>query len=110
MMDHELLLSPPPSHPWVEGLVMGFSYMLGGLLPMIPYFILHRTSTALFVSIGITGVVLLAFGYSKALVTGTGHRDACWSALQTLVVGAIAAGVSWGIVKGINSVERVGVV
>lgn len=36
---------------------------LGGLLPMIPYFIfVHNVQMALFVSIGITAVVLIAFG------------------------------------------------
>ena len=70
---------------------------------MIPYFAFqHNVNHALFTSIGITAVVLVAFGYVKALVTGTSHRDAAWSALQTLTIGALAAGVSYGIVRGVN--------
>ena len=87
---------------------MGISYILGGLLPMIPYFIIrHNVNIALLISIGITAAVLLAFGYVKALVIGTKHRDAIWSALQTLVIGAVAAAISYGIVRGVNSSEGV---
>lgn len=111
MMDHELQLSSPPTrlHACLEGLVMGLAYILGGLLPMIPYFCMHKVSTALFVSIGITAAVLVVFGYVKAIVTGTGRKDAMMSAVQTLMVGAVAAGVSYGIVRGVNSVEGVSV-
>lgn len=74
---------------------------------MIPYFAFKdNVNHALFTSIGITGVVLIVFGYTKALVTGTSHRDATWSALQTLTVGALAAAVSYGIVRGVN--EKLG--
>ncbi|RMZ84853.1 hypothetical protein DV737_g1024, partial [Chaetothyriales sp. CBS 132003] len=108
MMDFELCLTKPqPSRAWIEGLVMGLSYFLGGLLPMVPYFVFHDVSHALFTSIGITGVILLAFGYVKALVTGTRHVDAGWSALQTLFIGALAAGVSYGIVKLVGHVDSV---
>ena len=109
MMHHELRLASPPTrrHACLEGLVMGMAYIFGGLLPMIPYFCLHQVSKALFISIGITAVVLLVFGYVKAIVTGTGRRDAVMSALQTLLVGAVAAGVSYGIVRGVNRAEGI---
>jgi VIT1/CCC1 family predicted Fe2+/Mn2+ transporter len=70
---------------------------------MIPYFIFKIVNHALFTSIGITAVILVMFGYVKAIVTGTTRWDACWSALQTLLIGATAAGVSYGIVRGVNS-------
>lgn len=70
---------------------------------MIPYFAVKRVNTALFISIGITAVMLLVFGYVKASVTGTSSRTAVYGAIQTLVVGAVAAGVSYGIVKGVDS-------
>jgi VIT1/CCC1 family predicted Fe2+/Mn2+ transporter len=70
---------------------------------MIPYFVFKKVNHALFTSIGITAVILVAFGYIKALVTGTTRRDAAWSAMQTLLIGAVAAGVSYGIVRGVNS-------
>ena len=77
---------------------------------MIPYFIFkHNVNRALFCSIGITVVILIAFGYAKALVTGCKHRDAGWSAVQTLITGTVAAGVAYGIVKALNSVTNVSV-
>ncbi|KAK4543995.1 hypothetical protein LTR36_004769 [Oleoguttula mirabilis] len=105
MMDFELKLEKPSTKmAWIEGLVMGVSYFVGGLLPMIPYFAFRdRVDHALFTSIGITAVILIGFGYVKALITGCKHKDAAWSAVQTLVIGVVAAGVSYGIVRGVNS-------
>jgi len=104
MMDFELKL-PKPSHSagWISAVVIAISYFLGGLLPMIPYFIYHRVSYALYTSIGITFVVLLVFGYVKAIAIGQRKRDACFSAVQMLIVGALAAGASYGIVRGVNA-------
>lgn len=76
---------------------------LGGLIPLIPYFAIRSVNEALFVSIGITVAVLLIFGYVKAIFTGTTKGVALLSAAQTLLVGAIAAGTSYGIVRGVNS-------
>ena len=72
---------------------------------MIPYFAIRQVTLALFVSIGITAVILLAFGFVKAKLTGTGHKDAIWSAAQTLLIGAVAAGVAYGIVRAVDSTK-----
>ena len=69
---------------------------------MIPYFAVNKVDRALFISIGVTCVVLLIFGYCKSIVTGTTRRIALYGAVQTLAIGAIAAGVSYGIVRGVN--------
>ena len=75
----------------------------GGLLPMIPYFIfMHRINTALYTSIGVTAAVLIAFGFTKAKLTGTSTKDAWFGAAQTLLIGGVAAGVSYGVVRGVN--------
>ena len=107
MMDFELRLEAPTlSRAWISAAVMGISYFIGGLVPMIPYFAYHDVLHALYTSIGISVVILLVFGYIKAIVTGTRKGEACMSALQTLVVGAIAAGTAYGIVRGVN--QRLG--
>ena len=73
---------------------------------MMPYFIFSNNVTrALYLSIGLTGVVLLAFGFAKARLTGTCNKDAISSALQTLVIGGVAAAASYGIVRAVNSSE-----
>jgi predicted membrane protein (TIGR00267 family) len=106
MMDFELRLEKPnTSRAWISALVMGISYFLGGLIPMIPYFAIHNLNHALFVSIGITVLMLLSFGYYKAIFTGTCRKSAVGSALQTLFVGILAAGSSYGIVKSINAIN-----
>jgi VIT1/CCC1 family predicted Fe2+/Mn2+ transporter len=73
---------------------------------MTPYFALDDVNHALFVSIGVTVLTLLTFGYVKGRVTMAGQRTAIFSALQTLVVGALAAGVSYGIVRVIDSKDE----
>ncbi|KAF2765466.1 DUF125-domain-containing protein [Teratosphaeria nubilosa] len=104
MMDFELKLEKPATtKAFLEGLVMGVSYFFGGLLPMIPYFVFKKVNHALFTSIGITAFILVIFGYAKALLTGCKHKDASWSAVQTLIVGTFAAAVSYGIVRAVDS-------
>ena len=57
---------------------------------------------ALFVSIGITVFILIVFGYTKGLLAGCTLRQSAWSAVQTLGVGAAAAGASYGIVRAVD--------
>jgi VIT1/CCC1 family predicted Fe2+/Mn2+ transporter len=70
---------------------------------MIPYFIAKKTLTALFISIGITAVILLVFGYFKAGVLGCTFTQSASSAVKTLMIGAVAAGASYGIVRAVDS-------
>lgn len=58
---------------------------------------------ALFISIGITVVILISFGYLKAKITDLPRKACLKSAAQTLLVGSLAAGTSYGIVRAINS-------
>ena len=69
---------------------------------MIPYFAITNVTNALFVSIALTFVVLLAFGFVKNYVTIKTKRAGFYGAVQTVIVGALAAGTSYGIVRGIN--------
>lgn len=103
MMDFELKLEKPNVHrAWISAVTMGLSYFIGGLIPMIPYFIMERVREALFVSIGITVAVLLVFGYVKNYVAIRNHKAGLWGALQTLVIGMLAAGTSYLIVKSLD--------
>jgi VIT1/CCC1 family predicted Fe2+/Mn2+ transporter len=108
MMDFELKLEKPRnSRAWISALVMGLSYFLGGLIPMIPYFAFHNINHALFTSIAITALILVVFGFVKAVITGCTRKDAIISSLQTLMIGIIAAGTSYGIVRGVNQIHPV---
>ena len=55
----------PSSRLWTSALTIGFSYAIGGLVPLIPYLIVKQTRTALFWSIGVTAIVLMIFGSLK---------------------------------------------
>lgn len=103
MMDFELRLEKPAaSRRWISAATMGLAYFGGGLLPMVPYFAMHDAQKALFVSIAVTAVILLIFGYVKSWATVSSKRQCVWGAVQTLGVGIIAAGVSYGVVRGVN--------
>src|ERR1700748_3373463 len=103
MMAFELKLEKPRRRTaFICALVMGFSYLIGGIIPMIPYFATKKVNDALFASIGVTVIVLIIFGYAKAAIAGTTPRACVMSAIQTLAIGATAAGTSYGIVYGIN--------
>lgn len=69
---------------------------------MIPYFAMTNVTHALFVSIGITFVILVAFGFTKNYIMIKTTRSGLWGAVQTLIVGTLAAGTSYGIVYGID--------
>ena len=72
---------------------------------MIPYFAESNVTHALFISIGITIVILLAFGYIKTWVVMPTKRASIYGAFQTLFIGALAAGASYGIVRAIDSAK-----
>ena len=74
---------------------------------MIPYFAVHNVTHALFISIAITVVILLVFGYIKNWVTIRTKRAGVYGALQTLFIGALAAGASYGIVRAIDSTSPI---
>jgi vacuolar iron transporter family protein len=70
---------------------------------MIPYFAVSDVRTALFISIGLAVFVLIAFGFLKARLFGATNIQSMKSAGSTLLIGAVAAGASYGIVRGIDS-------
>jgi hypothetical protein len=70
---------------------------------MIPFFVMRRIDSALFVSIGIAGMLRVAVGYAKEIVTGSPRRFALLHGLQILALGAATAAASYGIVRGVHS-------
>ena len=70
------------------------SFGLGALIPLAPW-LLARTSTQAFtLAITIPAVALFVVGATLSLFTG---RNALWSGLRMLALGAIAGGVTYGI-------------
>ena len=100
MMRFELgLEKPEPQRARTSALTIGASYIVGGLVPLAPYSIFARNQTALLWSIGVTVVALFVFGYVKGTFTGT---KPIRSAIQTCLIGSVAAGAAFGIAKLIS--------
>jgi len=97
MMKFELNLEKPdPRRSWISALTIGVSYFIGGLIPLLPYLFVKQAHQALLISVIVTFITLLIFGYVKSRLVNP--QGALLGALQTLFIGAIAAGASYGIV------------
>ncbi|KAL0946272.1 hypothetical protein HGRIS_012524 [Hohenbuehelia grisea] len=92
---------------YVSAFTIGMGYLVGGLIPLLPYFFIPRASVALMYSCLFTGIVLLVFGAVKARVTGAGAgaKGYVWGAVSTLLVGGLAAGAAFGLVKLLEAHE-----
>jgi vacuolar iron transporter family protein len=93
MMRFELGLEPPdPRRAPVSAATIAVSYLVGGLIPLSPYIFTRDIGAALRVSILLTGIALLLFGGIKGQFTGLNRVR---SAVQTLVVGGLAAAAAY---------------
>jgi len=71
---------------------IGGSYVVGGLLPLLPYILIGDAHVALVWSACVTFCALLAFGAVKGYFTGA---PVVRSSLQTAVIGGVAAAVAF---------------
>ena len=99
MMRFELGLEmPDPKRALTSALTIAVSYIVGGLIPLSPYILLHTATTALLTSIIVTLLALLIFGYIKGRFTGTRPIR---SGIQTMLIGGLAAGAAFLIARAI---------
>jgi VIT1/CCC1 family predicted Fe2+/Mn2+ transporter len=97
MMRFELgLEKPDPQRALQSALTIATAYVAGGMIPLLPYMILPRASNALVVSVIATLAALLVFGAVKGKFTGASPVR---SALQTGVIGALAAAAAFIIAR-----------
>lgn len=100
MMRFELgLEKPDPKRALTSALTIAASYVVGGLIPLSPYFFLSPVSTALLFSVMATLLALLLFGYVKGRFTGARPLR---SALQTALIGGLAAAAAFLIARLIS--------
>lgn len=100
MMRFELgLEEPDPRRALTSALTIAGAYIAGGLIPLSPYFLLATAHSALLVSVGVTLVALLIFGYVKGRFTGAGPVR---SGLQTAIIGGLAATAAFLIARAIT--------
>ena len=100
MMRFELgLEKPDPRRALTSALTIAGAYIAGGLIPLAPYLVLPTVRTALFLSVVVTLVALTLFGYVKGHFTGAAPAR---SALQTAMIGGVAAAAAFGIARAIG--------
>jgi predicted membrane protein (TIGR00267 family) len=100
MMRYELGLDKPdPKRAVTSALTIAGSYIAGGLIPLSPYILLPNALTALRLSVLVTLVALLMFGYIKGRFTGAKPLR---SALQTMLIGGLAAAAAFAIARAIS--------
>lgn len=100
MMRFELGLEEPnPSRAWKSALTIALAYAVGGMIPLSAYLLLADAQAALRVSIVVTIIALAIFGGVKGRFTGV---PVVRSALQTSVIGGLAAAAAFGIARLIS--------
>jgi vacuolar iron transporter family protein len=98
----------PTRRLYLSAITIGLGYLMGGVIPLIPYFLIPKAHIALVYSSILTGIVLLIFGAVKARVTGAAGKGVggyVWGAVSTLAVGGGAAAAAYGIVALLEAGE-----
>ena len=97
MMKYELgLEKPDPQRAKKSAFNIGFSYIVGGMIPLSPYFFVADGIEGLKLSAVITLICLFLFGYLKSKFTGVNPWN---GAFRVMMIGAIAAGCAFGIAR-----------
>jgi VIT1/CCC1 family predicted Fe2+/Mn2+ transporter len=100
MMRYELGLAEPNArHAPVSAATIGASYVVGGIIPLLPYFFASDAMHALVISTLVTLLALFVFGLGKARITST---PILRSGLQTMLIGALASGVAFVLARLIH--------
>ncbi|KAG4304044.1 hypothetical protein PORY_002567 [Pneumocystis oryctolagi] len=107
IMRFDLCLQKPSLRTaWFSAITIGISYFIGGLIPLIPYFVFYNDTLMGFkVSIIFVAVVLFIFGYFKSVYLIGSVKRSIYSAFQTLSVGIVAAGSAFGIVRLLENID-----
>ncbi len=97
MMKFELSLeAPDPARAVRSAATICVSYIVGGLIPLAPYFFTKDLSAALVASVSVTLAALFVFGGVKARLTGI----PLWrGGMQTATIGGLAAAAAFSIAR-----------
>lgn len=97
MMRYELgLEKPDPARARNSAMTIGGAYLVGGIIPLLPYILFDEMDAALKISVVVTLLALLVFGAVKGHFTGIKPLRA---GLQTMIVGGLAAAVAYTVAK-----------
>jgi VIT1/CCC1 family predicted Fe2+/Mn2+ transporter/rubrerythrin len=98
LVEKELGLSPDiTSNPIKDALAMGAAFIVGAVIPIIPYFFIHdKVGIAVSVSATLVGLFVLGMGKGRIV-----QKSPVLQGLEILLIGAAAAGVGFGLGEGI---------
>jgi vacuolar iron transporter family protein len=97
MMKFELGLEKPDiNRARDSALTIGISYIIGGIIPLAPYFFVTNAHTGLNYSVVLTLITLFIFGFFKSKVTG---QNPLKGAIKVMFIGAAAAGAAFYVAK-----------
>lgn len=97
MMRFELGMErPDPKRAAKSAMTIAGSYIAGGLVPLMPYFFVKDMNRAVLWSVALTLIALSLFGAVKARLTGISPVK---GAIQTMIIGGLAAGAAFGIAR-----------
>ena len=100
MMKFELgLEEPDPRRAITSAATIALAYVAGGFIPLSPYMIVGTATRGLMLSAVVTLAALGVFGFIKGRYTGTSPVR---GALQTVVIGGLAAGAAFMLAKLIS--------
>ena len=94
------LEKPDPKRALQSAFTIALSYVIGGLVPLLPYMFVSTAQNAMLTSVGVTLAALLFFGYIKGRFTG--NRPFI-SAVQTAIIGALASAAAYGMAKAVQA-------
>lgn len=112
--DHEAMMETavaettaeePGSFPVITGLAVSTGYLVGGVIPLFPYFFVHEVEAGLLWSFVVCIIALFAFGFGKEFLLSKGSdgvsgrkgipwpkiRSSAWEGFQMVILGGIAA-------------------
>lgn len=92
------------SSPLLAGASVALGYLVGGIIPLFPYFLVSQVKDGMLWSFAVCAVALFVFGFSKDFALagqegdgrgrGRGWRDirhSAWEGAQMVVLGSVAA-------------------
>ena len=97
MMKYELGLDKPDSsRARNSAITIGLSYIVGGIIPLLPYFFTSIPAEGFKISALITLICLFIFGYLKSKFTG---QPVLQGAIKVTIIGALAAAAAYFAAK-----------
>ncbi len=87
---------PDKSKLPVTAIIIGLSYLVAALVPLVPFIIIDAIDKALTYSIIVSLIVLPITGYIKSRING---ENALWGLARLLILGVSAVAAVWFVAK-----------